>query len=174
MIIEDPVYGRWKVEEVLGELIHSPPVQRLQKIHPGGAAHLVHSAWNVTRFEHSVGVMLLIRHLGGSLEEQVAGLLHDVSHTAFSHVVDIVVASPEEVFPRPIFRDPDPPVGDSRHSCKAQPSPGLHPGSLPLVPAGTIYSRSVCRPDRLHPERSVSLRSYGPTIHLMVSRSADR
>lgn len=98
MIIEDPVYGRWKVEEVLGELIHSPPVQRLQKIHPGGAAHLVHSAWNVTRFEHSVGVMLLIRRLGGSLEEQIAGLLHDVSHTAFSHVVDIVVASPEEDF----------------------------------------------------------------------------
>jgi HD superfamily phosphohydrolase len=29
--------------------------------------------------------------LGGSLEEQIAALLHDVSHTAFSHVIDYVV-----------------------------------------------------------------------------------
>lgn len=98
MIIDDPIYGRWRVEEVLSDLIRSRPVQRLKKIHQGGAAHLVHPAWNVTRFEHSVGVMLLIRRLGGSLEEQIAGLLHDVSHTAFSHVVDIVVACPEEDF----------------------------------------------------------------------------
>jgi len=28
--------------------------------------------------------------LGGSLEEQIAALLHDVSHTAFSHVIDYV------------------------------------------------------------------------------------
>lgn len=98
MIIDDPVYGRWEVEEILGELIQSQPVQRLKKIHQGGAAHLVNPAWNVTRFEHSVGVMLLIRRLGGCLEEQIAGLLHDVSHTAFSHVVDIVAACPEDDF----------------------------------------------------------------------------
>ena len=34
--------------------------------------------------------MLLVRRLGGSLEEQIAALLHDVSHTAFSHVIDYV------------------------------------------------------------------------------------
>jgi HD superfamily phosphohydrolase len=34
--------------------------------------------------------MLLVRRLGGSLEEQAAALLHDVSHTAFSHVIDYV------------------------------------------------------------------------------------
>ena len=34
--------------------------------------------------------MLLLIKLGADLEEQVAGLLHDVSHTAFSHVIDWV------------------------------------------------------------------------------------
>ena len=44
----------------------------------------------ITRYEHSVGVMLLARRVGGGLREQVAALLHDVSHTAFSHVIDHV------------------------------------------------------------------------------------
>lgn len=43
-----------------------------------------------TRYEHCVGVTLLLRKLGATLEEQTAGLLHDVSHTAFSHVIDWV------------------------------------------------------------------------------------
>ena len=43
-----------------------------------------------TRFEHSLGTALLVRRLGATLEEQVAALLHDVSHTAFSHVIDFV------------------------------------------------------------------------------------
>jgi HD superfamily phosphohydrolase len=34
--------------------------------------------------------MLLVRRLGASLQEQLAALLHDVSHTAFSHVIDYV------------------------------------------------------------------------------------
>jgi HD superfamily phosphohydrolase len=34
--------------------------------------------------------MLLVRRLGGDLREQIAALLHDISHTALSHVIDYV------------------------------------------------------------------------------------
>jgi len=72
-------------------------------VHQGGASYLVNQDWNVTRYEHSVGVMLLIRKLGGSVEEQAAGLLHDVSHTAFSHVIDFVLDYKGEDYHEEIF-----------------------------------------------------------------------
>ena len=66
-------------------------MQRLRGVLQHGITALIGITQPVTRFDHSVGVMLLVRRLGGSLEEQIAALLHDVSHTAFSHVIDYVV-----------------------------------------------------------------------------------
>jgi hypothetical protein len=104
MIINDRVYGEFKVEGILEELIYSQPVQRLKGIHQGGASYLVNEKWNVTRYEHSIGVMLLIKKRGGSLEEQIAGLLHDISHTAFSHVIDFVLDNKSEDYHEKIFK----------------------------------------------------------------------
>ncbi|MBP1041707.1 HD domain-containing protein [Vagococcus sp. BWB3-3] len=95
-MIVDPIYGEFELEPVLMSLIESEAVQRLKKVHQAGASYLVNPHWNVTRYEHSIGVMLVIRQLGGSLPEQIAGLLHDVSHTAFSHVVDVALENKEE------------------------------------------------------------------------------
>jgi len=92
------------VEKVIQELLLSKPIQRLKGIHQGGASFLVNENWNVTRFEHSIGVMLLIRKLGGTLDEQIAGLLHDVSHTAFSHVVDFVLENKSEDYHEEIYQ----------------------------------------------------------------------
>ncbi|MEY9972239.1 HD superfamily phosphohydrolase [Lysinibacillus sp. RC46] len=103
MIISDYLYGEFEIDDVLAELLLSRPVQRLKGIHQGGASYLVNSRWNVTRYEHSIGVMLLIKQLGGSLEEQIAGLLHDVSHTAFSHVIDFVLENKAEDYHEEIF-----------------------------------------------------------------------
>jgi uncharacterized protein len=105
MLVKDEIYGEYEVEAVLKDLIQSKPVQRLKGIHQGGASYLVNPKWNVTRYEHSMGVMLLIRRLGGSIEEQIAGLLHDVSHTAFSHVIDFVLKNESEDFHEEIFED---------------------------------------------------------------------
>ena len=103
MIISDKLYGEFEVENVLEHLILSKSVQRLKGIHQGGASYLVNKKWNVTRFDHSIGVMLLIKKLGGSIEEQIAGLLHDVSHTAFSHVVDFVFDNKKEDYHETIY-----------------------------------------------------------------------
>lgn len=90
---------------MLGELVNSRPIQRLKGIRQGGASFLVNKEWNGTRYEHSVGVMLLCRLLGASLEEQIAGLLHDISHTAFSHVIDLVFEKENEDYHEEIFHE---------------------------------------------------------------------
>lgn len=91
MKIKDFIYGEFEIiEPVLLELIKSKPVQRLKKISQYGVPTEYYLFPGFSRYDHSVGVMLLLRKLGSDLEEQVAGLLHDVSHTAFSHVVDWV------------------------------------------------------------------------------------
>lgn len=105
MIIKDLIYGEFYVDGVIEELINTEAIQRLKNIHQNGGAYLVNPKWCVTRYEHSIGVMLLIKKLGGSLEEQIAGLLHDVSHTAFSHVVDTALKFKGEDYHERIFND---------------------------------------------------------------------
>ncbi|MBY8912055.1 HD domain-containing protein [Bacillus sp. YC2] len=103
MKIIDNIYGDYLIDGILEELIFSNPVQRLKGVYQGGASYFVNEKWNVTRYEHSIGVMLLIKKLGGSLEEQIAGLLHDVSHTAFSHVIDFVFENKNEDYHENIY-----------------------------------------------------------------------
>ncbi|MDD5254155.1 MAG: HD domain-containing protein [Candidatus Nanoarchaeia archaeon] len=96
MQIIDIIYGKTIINEpVLVELINSKPVQRLKGINQYGVQHY-NPKLKVTRYDHCVGVMILLRILGASIEEQIAGLLHDVPHTAFSHVIDHVFKSEEQ------------------------------------------------------------------------------
>lgn len=103
MKIKDCIYGEFDIEQVLEVLINTDEVQRLKNIHQGGASYLVNPMWNVTRYDHSIGAMLLISKMGGSIEEQIAGLLHDISHTAFSHVVDFALNNKEEDYHEKIY-----------------------------------------------------------------------
>lgn len=99
MKIQDRIYGQFNIEEpILIELINSQPVQRLKGINQAGASQYALPNKDVTRYEHSVGVMLLLRILQAPLEEQIAGLLHDVPHTAFSHVIDYVFDNKDHEF----------------------------------------------------------------------------
>jgi len=94
MIIQDRIYGTYKITSpVILELIHSKPVQRLRKISQMGPPDKYYHLKGYRRYEHSIGVMLLLKHLGADKEEQIAGLLHDISHTTFSHLIDWVVGT---------------------------------------------------------------------------------
>lgn len=91
MQYDDSLYGRVQITEgLLLELISSDAMQRLKGISQHGITALLGITPPFTRFDHSIGAMLLVRRLGASIEEQAAALLHDVSHTAFSHVIDFV------------------------------------------------------------------------------------
>jgi HD superfamily phosphohydrolase len=94
---DDRVYGRVEVADPkILDLIEGPTFQRLKGIRQAGPSSIAFPFKNVTRYEHSLGVFHLLRTLGAGLQEQVAGLLHDVSHTAFSHAVDFLVTSVEQ------------------------------------------------------------------------------
>jgi len=94
LTIEDRIYGSFNITEpVLLDLIESPALERLKRINQFGMPKRFYPYPGFSRYEHSVGVMLLLRKLGANLEEQSAGLLHDVSHTAFSHLVDWVIGN---------------------------------------------------------------------------------
>lgn len=93
----DRVYGEVAIDDpLLLALIRRPTFQRLRGIKQAGPSALAYPFKDVTRFEHSLGVHILLRRLGAGTKEQVAGLLHDISHTAFSHAVDFLVTSEEQ------------------------------------------------------------------------------
>ncbi|MBI2409866.1 HD domain-containing protein [Candidatus Kaiserbacteria bacterium] len=94
MNINDKIYGTVEVSEpVLLEILNGPSLERLKDIDQFGYFTPYAQERHFSRFEHSVGVFLLLQKYGASLEEQVAGLIHDVSHSAFSHCVDYVLAA---------------------------------------------------------------------------------
>lgn len=96
MLYHDSIYGPAEISEpVLADLLHSAAMQRLKGVLQHGVTALIGVTAATTRFDHSVGAMLLARRLGAPLKEQIAALLHDVSHTAFSHVIDFVFDSHE-------------------------------------------------------------------------------
>lgn len=102
IVLNDRVYGRFVITSpVILALLKSPSLLRLKKIAQMGVPDKYYHLKGYSRYEHSVGVMLLLNKLGATEKEQIAGLLHDISHTAFSHIVDWVLDQGE----RETFQD---------------------------------------------------------------------
>ena len=104
MIIKDCIYRFIEVPEICRKFIDTLEFQRLRHIKQLGFVYLVYPSGNHSRFEHSLGVMHLagkvvdvLRKNGVYITErqkvmvQVAGLLHDVGHVAFSHLLDYIL-----------------------------------------------------------------------------------
>ncbi len=99
----DRVYGEFDITEpVILELINSSSIQRLKDIDQAGYRPLWTKQdvdvgeYDHSRLAHSIGVYLLLKKYNAFLKEQIAGLIHDVSHSAFSHCIDYVLDSGSE------------------------------------------------------------------------------
>lgn len=78
-------------EAPLIEALQSEALQRLKHIDQHGMARYFGDKTKpFSRYDHSLGVFYLVRKAGASLNEQVAALYHDASHTVFSHTGDHV------------------------------------------------------------------------------------
>ncbi|CAM3921234.1 hypothetical protein SAMN06265348_111152 [Pedobacter westerhofensis] len=161
--VSDPIYGTFELPKIFEDLMNSKAVQRLGKIHHSGAIFLVNPEICHTRLEHSIGVMLLIRTLGGTELEQIAGLLHDISHTAFSHVGDYVFNNTDETYHEQLFatvlKDSDIPAVLEKHGYHAdqllqgrfsileQPLPHLCADRLDYTLRDALHTRIISRKD---------------------------
>ena len=102
--IRDPVHGYVKMTGVERDLVDTPFVQRLRRVHQLAGSYLVYPGAVHTRFEHVVGAMHLAGQIAESLapatgidhdqvqEVRIAALLHDVGHGPFSHMYEEVLA----------------------------------------------------------------------------------
>jgi len=104
MIIKDCIYRFVKVSALCEKFVNTPEFQRLRHIKQLGLAFYVYPSAAHTRFEHCLGVMHLAGRVIDVLRQdvvitdrekelvQLAGLLHDVGHAAFSHLMDDVLS----------------------------------------------------------------------------------
>lgn len=81
--------------EFITRLAETPPMQRLKQVGMNCgceyvALHRNDMCRRYTRFEHSVGVALIVWHFTQDAKQAVAGLFHDISTPAFAHVVDFL------------------------------------------------------------------------------------
>ena len=105
--VNDPIWGTIKLSPLEVAVIDSPIVQRLRFVRQLGVVHWVYPGAGHSRFEHTLGVLhqsqqliTAINHSSGEpasnppIDEnraslvRLCSLLHDVGHTAFSHVTE--------------------------------------------------------------------------------------
>uniref|UniRef100_A0A6C0ELH2 HD domain-containing protein n=1 Tax=viral metagenome TaxID=1070528 RepID=A0A6C0ELH2_9ZZZZ len=100
-IIKDAIYGFIRVPKPCLAFMDTPEFERLRRIRQLGLAYFVYPGAVHTRFEHCLGVMHLAGKVADKLHDyvsprekellQIAGLLHDVGHVAFSHLMDYIL-----------------------------------------------------------------------------------
>lgn len=123
-IIRDPIHGDVLIGTLQMAVIDTPVFQRLRYIRQNGLLHFVFPGAVHTRFSHSIGTMHVARRAFSVLFPEyrphkpdtedpafyvgqifeLAALLHDIGHCAFSHSLEKVRLAGD----RPIF----PPVDD--------------------------------------------------------------
>ncbi len=99
LVIRDAIHGDITFESGMLAVLDSPQMQRLRFVRQLGTTYLTFPSAHHSRYEHSLGTYFLTqeicsRIMGDSEESRhvmLAGLLHDVGHSAFSHLSEPVV-----------------------------------------------------------------------------------
>jgi hypothetical protein len=137
--IYDPIHGSITLRGATLDAMSHPLLQRLWGVRQTGMAHLIFPGAGHSRLEHSLGVLWVARSMAEALglDEDVirtielAGLLHDIGHTPFSHslegaLVEVTGANHEKRGVELITHDP--PHGFLRFGKGI---PGYEPLALP-------------------------------------------
>ncbi len=124
-IIRDPLYNYVSIDQHrdrwLVELLDSPEIQRLRRIHQLGVSYLTYPGADHNRLMHSLGVLHLMMQAYQRLREVLvdaqisrarepllaAALVHDVGHGPFSHVFETCLGIDHEVWSKRIILSED-------------------------------------------------------------------
>ena len=77
------------------ELINTPEFKRLSNVGMNCGCEYTNfpifsKGKNYTRYNHSIGVALIVWHFTKDIKQSIAGLLHDISSPVFAHVIDFL------------------------------------------------------------------------------------
>ena len=94
--VRDSIHDYIDLDDLESSLVDTEPYQRLRWIKQLGSANLVYPGANHTRLEHSIGVSHLAKQMAIQSEVpddeihlvSIAGLLHDLGHSPYSHLAD--------------------------------------------------------------------------------------
>ena len=94
--VRDSIHDYIDLDELESSLVDTEPYQRLRWVKQLGSANLVYPGANHTRLEHSIGVSHLVKQMASQSDVpkdeiplvSVAGLLHDLGHSPYSHLAD--------------------------------------------------------------------------------------
>jgi len=98
-LVKDPVHGYIVLDEDMLRIVDSTAFQRLRRISQLPFVYLVYPGARHSRFDHSLGCMHLARMFGEKLglDEYklkvltIAGLVHDLGHTPYSHLLETLL-----------------------------------------------------------------------------------
>jgi HD superfamily phosphohydrolase len=101
IMTHDPIHDSFYLPAIFWMIIDKPEFQRLRNIKQTANTHRVYFGAEHTRFGHSLGVAHLAYEYAKNIMEKtghltewdtiligVAGLVHDIGHTAYSHLFD--------------------------------------------------------------------------------------